>query len=135
MSDLLKVLSVSLLALAIVAGAVFYGDDTTVTVPPPEVVAEEFTRQVAARRYDRALTYVDRHSGITLVTVRLGGEALHRRAGAIDRVEGEPGRIDATRQATATAVLTTQRDGRVRYAFRFARVDGVWKITVWEQIP
>jgi hypothetical protein len=80
MRDLLKVLGVTLVALGVLVAVVVFGGDTTVTVPPPEAVAEEFARQVATRRYDRALAYVDRHAGITLTTVRLAGEALHRRA-------------------------------------------------------
>ena len=131
MRELLKVIGVTALALGAAFAAVALGD-ATVAVPPPESVAEQFARQVAARRYDRALPHVDPLSGISLTTVRLGGEALHRRGGAINNVEGEPGEIVAN-HASASAVLTTERAGRVRYSFRLTRREGVWKIVEWEE--
>lgn len=131
MRHLLPVLIVSGLALGVTFTAVVLRGDTTVTVPSPETVGEQFARQVATRRYDRALQYVDDRSGITLITVRLAGDALQERAGALDRIEGEPGWIQGDR-AAASAVLRTARAGRVRYTFRFARRNGVWKIVEWE---
>lgn len=132
MHDLLKVLGGTALALAVIAGAILYGRDTTIMVPVPEAVAEDFTRQVATRRYDRALQYIDNGSAMTLVNVRLAGEALRERAGAIDRVEGEPGRIEGN-QAAASAVMTTEQAGRIRYWFRFTRRNGLWKIIDWQE--
>jgi hypothetical protein len=131
MRDLLNVLIVSGLALSVTFIAVVLSGDTTVTVPSPETVSEEFARQIATRRYDRALQDVDDRSGITLTTVRVAGDALHERAGAVDRVEGEPGRIEGDR-ASASAVLLTERAGHVRYSFRLARKNGLWKIVEWE---
>jgi hypothetical protein len=132
MPDGLKVLTTTALAFAVVAVAVTYGRDTTIFVPPPEAVAEQFTRDVSAKRYDRALKYVASDSGITYVNVRLGGEELQRHAGAVASVEGEPGSIDGDR-ATGSAVLITERAGRMRYKFRFARRQGVWKIAEWSE--
>lgn len=132
MSELLKVMLVTTVALGVTAAAVIYGDTRTV-VPPPESVVEQFARHVAARRYDRALQHIDDRSSITLTTVRLGGEALHERAGDIDRVEGEPG-ITAEDSATVSAVLTTHRGGRIRYACSLERRNGLWKIAKWEEI-
>ena len=132
MIDCLKVLLVTAVALGAVAAAVIGGDTKTV-VPPPEAVAEQFARQIAARRYDRALEHVDDGSGITLTTVRLAGEALHKRAGDIDQVEGKAGVVEGDR-ATASAVLTTQHAGRISYACSLDRRNGVWKIAGWEEI-
>jgi hypothetical protein len=131
MRHLLNVLIVTGLALGVTFMAVVLGGDSTITVPSPEAVSEQFARQIATRRYDRALQYVDDRSGITLTTVRLASDALHDRGGAVDRVEGEPGRIEGDR-ATASAMLLTERAGRVRYNFQLARRNGLWKIVEWE---
>ena len=133
MSAVFNVLIVIAVALGAAAIAVLEGDTKTV-VPAPESVVEQFARHVAARRYDRALQHVDDRSGITLMTVRLGGDALHERAGDIDHVEGEPGST-ADDSATASAVLTTRRGGHIRYACVLQRRNGLWKIVEWKEIP
>jgi len=133
MNELLKMFLVTAVALGASAAGVIVGDGRTV-VPPPESVVEQFSRHVAARRYDRALQHVDDQSGITLTTVRLASDALHERAGGIDQVEGEPGIIAGDR-AAAAAVLTTRRAGRIRYACRLHRRNGLWKISEWEEVP
>jgi hypothetical protein len=130
MSDVAQVVGATLAALAVVAAVVIGGQDSTYFVPPPEAVAESFTREIASRRYDRAMEFVDPSSGITEINARLGGEALHARAGAIDEVQGDPGAITGER-ASASAVLITERAGRVRYAFRLARRGHTWKIVEW----
>jgi hypothetical protein len=132
-SGLFKVLLVITVALGAAAAAVIEGDTKTV-VPPPESVVEQFARHVAARRYDRALQHVDDRSGITLATVRLRAEALRERAGRIDQVEGQAG-MTADDSATASAVLTTRRGGRIRYACSLERRNGLWKIAAWEENP
>ena len=132
MIDVMKVAGTMLLSLLLASGAVFVGNDRTTLVPPPELVAEQFTRDVATRRYDRAVKYVENASGITLVNVRLGGDRLQAGAGAVENVEGEPGWIRGE-QAAASAILTTTRAGRVRYVFRMARRNGLWKIVEWQQ--
>jgi hypothetical protein len=130
MTDLVKVVAATLVVLAAVAGVVIGGQDSTYFVPPPQAVVENFTRDIAARRYDRAVKFVDPTSGITEINVRLGGDELHARAGAIDQVEGEPGVIAGDR-ATASAVLITENAGRIRYFFRLARSSNTWKIVEW----
>jgi hypothetical protein len=130
MLDLAKSLISTAVALGFVFVVLVTGGDRTVLVPPPEAVAEQFTRQIATKRYDRASHYVDKASGITEINIRLAGEALHATAGAVDAVEGEPGRINGDR-ATASAVLMTAKAGRVRYMFQLARVQQLWKIVEW----
>jgi hypothetical protein len=131
-TDLVKVVAAIAVALGVVAAVVIGGQDSTYFVPPPEAVAESFTREIAARRYDRVMQFVDRTSGITEINARLGGEELHARAGAIDSVEGIPGVITGER-ATASAVLITEKAGRVRYFFRFSRTGHTWKIVEWAE--
>jgi hypothetical protein len=131
-SELLKILLVTAIALGVAAGGASVGDGKTV-VPPPESVVEEFARQIAARRYDRAMEHIDNRSGISFTTVRLGGEALQERAGDVDSVEGEPGEMAGDR-ATASAVLTTRRAGRIRYSCGLQRRNGLWKIAEWNEV-
>jgi hypothetical protein len=130
MSGFAKVLVATLVALAAIAAVVIGGQDATYFVPPPEAVAESFTREIASRRYDRAMQFVDPASGITEINARLGGEELHGRAGAVDNVQGEPGTMTGGR-ATASAVLITENAGRIRYTFRLARRRHMWKIVEW----
>jgi hypothetical protein len=130
MIDLIKIIGAGAVALAVVGAVVIGGQDTTYFVPPPEAVAESFTRAVAARRYDRAVAHVDPRSGLTEINARLGGEALHERAGSIETVEGDPGVI-AGDNATASAVLITEKAGRVRYFFKLTRTGYLWKISEW----
>jgi hypothetical protein len=134
MAGFFKAVVVTLVALAFVAAIVMEGRDTTVFVPPPEAVAEGFARQIAARRYDRAIQDVDERSGITTINARLAGEELHATGGEVDNVEGEPGIIEGD-HATASAVLITEKAGRVRYLFRFTRVNELWKIIEWRKAP
>ena len=126
----MKVIVTTLGVLAVVASVVIGGQDSTYFVPPPEAVVENFTRDIVARRYDRAVKFVEPTSGITEINARLGGEELHARAGAVDQVEGEPGMIAGNR-ATASAVLITEKAGRLRYFFRLARSSNTWKIVEW----
>jgi hypothetical protein len=128
--DLLKIAAVALLALGVTATAIGPGRDTNILVPPPEAVAEEFARQIATRRYDRAMDQVAPDSGISLTSVRLGGDELHARHGHIDQVEGEAGTI-AGEAASAAAIFRTERSGEVRHDFTFVRRHGLWKIREW----
>jgi hypothetical protein len=132
MTDLASVVGATLVTLAIVAGVVIGGHDATYFVPPPESVAESFTRHVASRRYDRAVRFIDRSSGISESEVRQRGERLHAEAGGIDQVEGEPGAINGA-SATASALIVTERAGRVRFRFRLVRTRYIWLIAEWTE--
>ena len=70
MVDLLSLTPALLLGLAVAGAAVFGGRDTTIFVPPPESLTEQFVRQVATRRCGRAMEYVEPSSGVSLTTVR-----------------------------------------------------------------
>lgn len=124
------VIVVTLASLGFTSAVVVWGRDSTVLVPPPEAVAEQFARHLAARRYDRALQYVDEASKVSPATVRARGDELHERAGAIDFVEGRPGEIEGE-HASAMAILRTEEAGAVTETFTLARRNGVWKIVEW----
>jgi hypothetical protein len=129
MIDVFRIIGSAAIALAVVA-VVVAGGDTGTFVPPPEAVAEEFGRRLATRRYELALDDVEAASGISLTMVRLGGESLHARAGAIDQVTGEAGEAAADR-ASASVRFQTARAGTMRHRFELVRRDGLWKIEAW----
>jgi hypothetical protein len=129
-TDLLRIFGCAAVALAIVAGVVLAGGDRSTFVPPPEAVAEEFGRRLATRRYELALDDVEAASGISLTTVRLGGESLHARAGAIDQVTGEAGAMKGDR-ASASVRFHTARAGALYHRFELVRRAGLWKIDGW----
>jgi hypothetical protein len=128
MTDMVEVVSATVLMLGVVAAVVIGGQDSTYFVPPPEAVAESFTREIAARRYDRAMQFVEPASGITEINARLGGEALHARAGAIDNVLEDPGCNPGQGNHRERGA---EKAGRVRYFFCLARSSHTWKIVEW----
>jgi hypothetical protein len=122
------------LASGVIAAVVLLGRDTTALVSPPEAVAESFVSDLVARRYDLAMRYVDRTSGVSVTTVRLGADALRREAGdaAPNDVDGDQAVIDGDR---ATAIVTIRSPGRTVVLLVEMRraADGVWRVTGWEK--
>jgi hypothetical protein len=114
-------------ALALVALSVVAGHDTTVLVAPPESVAEQFVRKLAGGRYDVAVEHLEHDTPALRERVRTTSGALRARAGAISQIEGQPGAIDGD-EATATAVITTERAGKIMMAFALVRRAGAWRI-------
>lgn len=98
-------------ALAVVAGVVLAGGDSTVLVEPPEAVAETFVRDLVARRHELAMSYVEERSGVSLTTVRLGAEELRARAGDVvpNDVDGRDSVISGSR---AEAEVEIRRPGK-----------------------
>jgi hypothetical protein len=119
-------------ALLLVGLIVLAGGDTTVFVSPPEAVAEEFTRKLAAGRYDMALEHLEDGDHGMLAIVRTSGENLRARAGEINQVEGESSAITGD-TATATVVIATADAGDLRWQFGLVRRYGEWKIQAWVQ--
>lgn len=123
-------IAVLALALAVVAGVVIGGHDTTVFVSPPEAVAEEFTRKLATGRYDMALEHLAQSDRGVLPVVRTSGETLRAQAGEVNQVQGESSAI-AGDEATARVTIATENAGDVRWTFRLVRQDFEWKIRDW----
>ena len=117
MKALLLVGAVTAGALALGAGSVVAGHDTSTLVSPPEAVVEQFVRKLAAARYDVARAHLADDSPAARERIRTARETLRARAGAINQVEGKPGVIEGER-ATATAVVTTERAGEIPMELR-----------------
>ena len=123
-------IAVLALALAVVAGVVIGGHDTTVFVSPPEAVAEEFTRKLATGRYDMALEHLAQSDRGVLPVVRTSGETLRAQAGEVNQVQGESSAI-AGDEATARVTIATENASDVHWTFRLVRQDFEWKIRDW----
>jgi hypothetical protein len=134
LKDLLVVAGVTAAALVLVGASVGLGHDTTILVSPQEAVAEQFVRKLAARRYDVAMAHLEQRGPAVLERVRSTGNALRGRAGAINQVEGEPGAMSGD-TAVASAVVTTERAGKIRMTFELVRRAGVWRISNWRDGP
>ena len=121
------------LASGVIAAVVLIGHDTRALVSPPEAVAESFVSDLVARRYDLAMGYVDQTSGVSVTTVRLGGDALRRETGdaAPNDVEGDQAVIDGDRGTAIVTIHSPRRTVVVLVEMRRAG-DGVWRVAGWE---
>ena len=126
MKDVGALLLAAFLALGVAAVVVFAGHDATTLVSPPEQVAEEFMRKIAAGRYELAAHHLTDPAGTSLTELPSFGQALHA-SGAIERVEGIAGVIDRA-TASASAIVTTSQT-EIRYDFALVRRHGIWKIS------
>ncbi len=103
MRDLLEICAILLAAFAVTAFALFVLDDTNTLTAPPESMTEGFMRQVASRRFERALPYLD--DSLAAATGEDGlarfADELERRRGEIISVRGIPGE---TREESASSV-------------------------------
>ena len=130
MNAIFGALAVFSVAMLLVAGAVFWLDDSTMLVPPPESVAEGFARALVAGRYERALPYLseDLAAEVGPDGLRALARQLKSRTGEVLNVQGEPGWMTADR-ADAAAVLQTKSAGYMRLTFPMSRRQGVWSIS------
>ena len=129
MKDLLWIAGATAIALGVVALAVGPGHDRLTLVSPPEAVAEDFVRRLAAGRYDRAVDHLETTAGAE-ATVIVQGESLRQRAGEVNQVEGEEGSIDGD-TATASTRISTSDAGELEWEFSLVRRSGTWKIIGW----
>ena len=129
MKAIFAALAVFVVAMLLVAVAVFRLKDSTVLVPPPESVAEGFARALVAGRYERALPYLseDLAAEVGIEGLRTMATRLKSRTGEVINVQGEPGWMTEDR-ADAAATLETESAGYVRLTFPMSRHEGVWSI-------
>ena len=118
------------LALAVVAGAVQGLHDRAVLVPPPEMVVEEFVREISLRRWEQArpLLAAPLARRVEADSLRRLLEAVERRVGRIEDVRGRP-ISDTDETAEAVAEITSARGDRATLRLPLAREHGLWKIS------
>lgn len=108
------------IALALLTGASLLAvetfDDRALFVPPPDAVAEAFTREVLTRRYDRANSY------LATPVQREELEQLRQRLGESENVESE---IVEQDRARASARITLKS---ARFVLSLVWEKGEWKV-------
>ena len=135
MREVVAILGTMALGLAIAAVSVLSMGDRETFVPPPEVVAESFTRAIAAKRFDLATRYLAPGLQRTETAASLAArfERSVRSAGAVNGVDSERRWTDGDR---ASAGATIDADGgQLALEFALERNQGLWKISVvdWAQ--
>ena len=128
MKDVFLLLGVIAVALAITAAAVFGLGDRETLVPPPEAVAESFTREIAERRYDLALEFLsdERRKDHDASTLRAQYEPILQRVGVMNQVSAETDWMDL-HTASATSTVNAKL-GSVTLQLGFVRERGLWRI-------
>ena len=129
MKEFLWIAAATMLALSIVGLAVGPGHDRMTFVSPPEVVAEDFVRSLAAGRYDRAVEHLAETAGGE-AAVAVHGRALRARAGEVTHVEGEAGTVSGDGATASTRIMTSEA-GELEWTFSLVRRNAVWRISEW----
>ena len=128
MREIALMVAVTSVSLLIIGAAVFGGGDRALFVPVPEMAAEDFTRAVAARRFDIATKFLSTERQRSEIP-----EALARRfaplfeaVGKVNNVETELRWMDVDR---ASATATVEGDsGSLALDFSLVREQGLWTI-------
>lgn len=128
MRDLAVMVAVTCAALVIIAATIFAGGDRSLFVPVPEVVVENFTREITTRRFDLALKYLasGRRRSESPQTVAARFMPLLEAVGKVNRVETEP-RWTTDERAAASATVEGDNSS-LSFDFFLVRENGVWKI-------
>jgi hypothetical protein len=128
MRGVAAILAVMAVSLAVIAGAVFAGHDRSLLVSPPEVVAENFTRQITTGRFELALNLLSSGARATesAGSLKRRFAPLLRPAGAVNHVDAERLSLDAE-QAGARATVRGD-NGQAGLDYGLVRERGLWKI-------
>ena len=115
-------------ALIIVAAAIHIGNDRATLVPPPEVVAEGFARQIATGRFDMAMhllsSETQRRESPQTLAARF--DALDPKAGQLDDVKTE---LQWMQQDHARAGAEVTMRGRMTsFDVQLVREHGLWRV-------
>ncbi len=123
------ILIVAVSLLMIGASLVLLGDDSVFTTPP-ELVVEDFMKEMALGRYERARPFLEDHVEERATAPVLQGleHRLRNRLGTILDVSGEPV-WKRGRSAVAAARVESDENGTVLLRFPLRFESGVWRIT------
>ena len=135
MKSISAVLLATVLALGCVAVSLFGLNDHAVLTPPPEAVAEEFTRQIAAGRAELVRPLLSRaaRERETTQVLRARTEPLRRAVGVLEQVSAVAGWV-RDHQAAAHALLQGDT-GTAVLSFTFVREQGRWTVDEWHRSP
>jgi hypothetical protein len=127
---LLKEATIIAVALLVSGAAVRMLGDRGALVPPPEMVVEEFVRDVSLKRWGPARSHLTETLARRLPpdSLRVFLDRLERRAGQVESVQGQP--LFATDTvAEAAAEITTSGGGRAMLQLPLSREHGLWKVS------
>jgi len=116
-------------ALALAGGVVLLGGDRSTLVPPPDAAAEQFVRQLATHRFDRAVPLLSGRLKHEIDAGRLAAlvRAFEAQRGAITFAEGEE-RSRTRRDAVAEVHVETDRGESQTFNLGLTSEYGEWKI-------
>jgi hypothetical protein len=121
-----------LLAMALLIGlsalAVQRFDDRETFVSPPDVVAEEFAREVVTKRWDRARTHLADPDSMSNADVAALQQSWEQRLGDPKKIAAET--ISRTDEQALVKVRLESAKGSETIAFT-CRFDRKWKIAGW----
>jgi hypothetical protein len=116
-------------SLALTGAVVLRGGDRATLVPPPDAVAEQFVRQLAAHRFDRAVPFLSSHVRREIDARDLAAitSLFEAQNGAITFVEGQE-RSRTRIQAVAEVHTKTDRRQSPALEFELMSEHGEWKV-------
>lgn len=128
MKPLILVAAIAAAALGGIGAAVFGAGDRSVLVPPPEAVAEGFTRELVEHRYDLALRYLSRDLRRRTSAATLGDrfDPVWQRLGKHNQVDAELQWMQGSTSAARAFVAAQAGHGVLQ--FRLVREHGLWRI-------
>jgi len=124
-----SILGVSAAALLLIAAAVFAGGDRSLFVPVPEMVTEDFAREITTRRFDLAMKYLSqaRRRAESPQTLEAMFDPLLTAVGTVNTVDSETRSVNED-HAIATATVEGDRGARSFDVSLVHERDGLWRI-------
>ena len=125
MKELLGIAIAAALLIGISALAVEQFDDRETFVPPPDAVAEGFVREVMAKRWERARTYLAEPPSMSRGELEALQKSWRERAGEPTEIEAETIARDDAEALAHVRMRSARGSEAVAFALRF---DDEWKI-------
>ncbi len=125
MTKLAALVLVTAVLFGICVLAIEGGDDRKTVVPPPDAVAEAFTREVLAGRWARAKEYLQEPESRSDEELRALRESLERRVRVVSEVDAETVAMDDERALANVRVASSFGSEAIAYRLVF---DDEWKI-------
>ena len=125
MKELLGVTIAMALLIGASALAVEQFGDRELFIPPPEVVAEGFVREVIAKRRERAREYLAEPESMSDAQIEALQKSWEERVGDPTKIEAETIRRDDSDALTNVRMQSAHGSEAVAFALRF---DDEWKI-------
>lgn len=125
MTKLLAIVLATAVLFGICVYAIEAGDDRKTLIPPPDAVAEAFTREVLTGRWARAKEYLQEPESRSDEELRALRESIERRVRVVSEVESETVAMDDDRALANVRVSSSFGSESIAYQLVF---DDEWKI-------